>query len=560
MGDKTQYRIEDNIRTFDGGAIYHAYDVGIRDEVCLMKLRKPEHEAAFISAKKLIGLHIDGLLDVYDTFEDHSDYCVIYENKTDDTLGAAVKEGRYSERPLYVQLIRRITEIVRTVHDQGFAWNHFSLNDIVIDGKNLYFYPPLIDKENPSFENAKQADTNTIGSILYLLSDGKELLKSQTAALPYDDQSVADTIKLCLSGAKAEDVLASIDRIPLDRAPEGEVQSRTGGKLLWIFCGVLGVVIVILAVSFFTHPFTEYNTGVTDSTADNKTAVVPNLVGMTEEEARKAVTDLGVGLKVLGESTSNETAGTVTEQDISVGTSVDQHTTIGVYISAGPQEISIPDVTGKIYPDAVTRLQTAGFTTVNIEKVTSPYIHMGYVVSMSTGTVKKQLATQPITISVSIGTSEDQTADVEIYQGMTEDDAARECAKYGIFVSYATGQSDRYQEGEIMAQNISPSMRVPTGTYIVLTVCEGPPETEATMSCQVSLTAPSTYLGGPYLLTLEQTVDDILIETTVETGDKIGFPYALRVTGRAESGTLHLYEADGEGNYVSRATWEVTFS
>ena len=64
---------------------------------------------------------------------------------------------------------------------------------------------------------------------------------------------------------------------------------------------------------------------------------VPNLLGLTEAEARTALSELGLNL-ALGEAQySSMTSGTVINQDVAYGTKVSSGTTVTVVLSKGPE-------------------------------------------------------------------------------------------------------------------------------------------------------------------------------------------------------------------------------
>ena len=90
---------------------------------------------------------------------------------------------------------------------------------------------------------------------------------------------------------------------------------------------------------------------------------VPQLVGVGVDAARAQLAQLGLKLNVDQQIASDLIAGgTIISQAEAGGSTVDPAATVGVTVSTGPPLVTVPDVGGKSPADAVTSLQTAGFT------------------------------------------------------------------------------------------------------------------------------------------------------------------------------------------------------
>jgi serine/threonine-protein kinase len=91
--------------------------------------------------------------------------------------------------------------------------------------------------------------------------------------------------------------------------------------------------------------------------------VVPATAGMTPDEAKTALT--GLGLQVGSEITTSSptvTKGQVIGTDPGVGTSVASGQTIALLISSGPELVTVPVTVGSSESSAVLALQAAGFS------------------------------------------------------------------------------------------------------------------------------------------------------------------------------------------------------
>jgi serine/threonine-protein kinase len=87
---------------------------------------------------------------------------------------------------------------------------------------------------------------------------------------------------------------------------------------------------------------------------------VPSLVGMTLEEAQNEVGgDFDLRPQ---EQESNQSAGTILDQDLKNGEKAEKGASIGVVISSGKESVKIPDVKGQDLTEASRTLQDAGLT------------------------------------------------------------------------------------------------------------------------------------------------------------------------------------------------------
>ena len=87
-------------------------------------------------------------------------------------------------------------------------------------------------------------------------------------------------------------------------------------------------------------------------------------LGMTEEEATKALKDKNLGIKVDSREDSEKyEEGTVSEQKTKVGTKVKKHSTVHVVVSSAliGKEIIVPDVSGMSEDEAQKKLTDEGF-------------------------------------------------------------------------------------------------------------------------------------------------------------------------------------------------------
>lgn len=93
------------------------------------------------------------------------------------------------------------------------------------------------------------------------------------------------------------------------------------------------------------------------------TVKVPNVVGMTTEEAQAAITVVGLGFDYTTTYNDRVPSGKVVSQSVAADTSVKAGTTVSVVVSLGqkPEEkVSVPDVLTYSWHDAEATLESAG--------------------------------------------------------------------------------------------------------------------------------------------------------------------------------------------------------
>ncbi len=113
----------------------------------------------------------------------------------------------------------------------------------------------------------------------------------------------------------------------------------------------------------------------------SKEGVVPNVVGMMQDEVEAYLKDYGYVLGSVKTDTSTEKAGTVLEQDPTAGTKLDKESKINIVVSdgKGKEKGIIPLVCGLPLSDAKKAIANAGFTVGQIDYSYSDVYGNGYV-------------------------------------------------------------------------------------------------------------------------------------------------------------------------------------
>ncbi len=195
---------------------------------------------------------------------------------------------------------------------------------------------------------------------------------------------------------------------------------------------------------------------------------VPDLSGMTKDEAQKALTAAGLVGKEGDAVYSDTDENKVAQQEAAAGTKVNKGDTVTFHLSKGPEMVSIPNVVGATEASASSSLSSAGFT-VHKSYDYSSTVAEGRVISQSdTGQAKKGS-----TITITISNGPESTVSVPSVVGKTQSAAETELSNAGLRYDVQTSSSSTVAKGTVISQSPS-SGTVAKGTTVTIIVSSGP--------------------------------------------------------------------------------------
>lgn len=349
-----------------------------------------------------------------------------------------------------------------------------------------------------------------------------------------------------------------------------------GVIILLIFLTLVGSAVGLIDLKFLTGGNKNDTEAVTEGTetgatsaGTEETVAVPDLLGMTRDQATEALNKQGLGGKYGGEKESSEyPAGLIVEQDPAYGTSVSVNTPVVYYISSGAGSVPLPDISGMTLSEAQQELKKYELK-ISTEYAYSGEVEEGLVISTTPGFGSDVTEGDTITVIISKGpqaVDEGDTVSIPSVLGKGSSQARSELEDLGLYVEITEEYSSDYDEGLIMKQSISSGTEVTKGTTIELTVSIGPLETEdvggnqnanATYVCNVDLKAPSNYSGEPVKIVIEQDGKS----TTILDGQAVTFPYRLTWTGTSDSlGTAYIYVTNNDGSTTTVRYDDIPFT
>ncbi len=92
-----------------------------------------------------------------------------------------------------------------------------------------------------------------------------------------------------------------------------------------------------------------------------KQVAVPDVVGLSQSDARSALSAQGFQVAVTQQQSTTAAAGDVLSQSPSAGTKVEPSTTVKIVVAQAPAQVTVPDLTGQPAASAVDTLSAAGF-------------------------------------------------------------------------------------------------------------------------------------------------------------------------------------------------------
>lgn len=102
-----------------------------------------------------------------------------------------------------------------------------------------------------------------------------------------------------------------------------------------------------------------------------KEAMVPQIIGLTPQQARVAIENAGFTLGRTLELPSDYPRGTVFQAEPPPGSQLDLPAEINLTVSAGPATVQVPDLVGRAVPDARSALEQIGLRIGSVGRDTS---------------------------------------------------------------------------------------------------------------------------------------------------------------------------------------------
>jgi len=214
-------------------------------------------------------------------------------------------------------------------------------------------------------------------------------------------------------------------------------------------------------------------------------AVVPNVIGLREQQAAIKIHDQG--LDVLARTApSNRPPNVVFAEKPGPGTQLGKGQTVTIFVSSG--RLAVPNLVGLQEQQAVQKLQTLGFK-VAVKRVASTH-PKGIVIDQEPTAGVTAVSGTTVTISVSSGV---KPVVVPRVVGQTQGDAVQALTKVGLEPVLQNVPSDK-PAGTVVGQKPPAGKEVDKGSKVTVNVSTGtgPATTTSTTTATTTTTASTT--------------------------------------------------------------------
>lgn len=243
--------------------------------------------------------------------------------------------------------------------------------------------------------------------------------------------------------------------------PRNKTKKRKNNKAKTIIISV----VIILAAIFGGIAF---GSGLFNGEGSGKKVIIPNIIGMTIEDATKELEKVGLKLTISGIVESDKEENTILETNPVVNTEAKSGDIISVKVSGGVGKITVPDL--RDYEiNYIKDLLTQKGLNWSIDEEYSENIKSGYLIDQypERDTEVEKGATIQLTISKG---PEVKLVTVSNYIGENVDKAKSDLEGLGLVVALQEQETDRESEdGIVINQSLVNGNKVSEGTKIILT-------------------------------------------------------------------------------------------
>lgn len=249
-----------------------------------------------------------------------------------------------------------------------------------------------------------------------------------------------------------------------------------------VICSFIGVILLFVLSLGGTILYSRLT--------DPKEVLLPNIVGISEEEAKKELEEKGLNFEVASKEYNTQyAAGYIISQDptYSENYNVKEGATVKAIISMGIEEATVPKVIGMTEKDAIKALEDAKLKYQIVEEE-SKKVEAGYVISQETDANSKVNAGDTVVIHISTGVKKSSVVSVV---GKSEEEAKNALEALGLKVSVAYDEEQSKDNGVVLKQSIDAGKEVEQGSSVTITVNKLTETKSATLTVNVK-----SLLGG----------------------------------------------------------------
>ena len=352
--------------------------------------------------------------------------------------------------------------IIMKCTEKNVERRYQNCQDLISDLKHSLVDPDghFVDEQLDVFTGRKPAGDETI-----LMSED-EIRRAQERSYSqsddYDDEDYDDD---------DDDYRAPTQRRNSDYNRKKSVDPNTK-KIMKILMVVAAAIIAMVIIFMVGNAMGAFKGGIgLNTTTNDAKVVVPNLLGMTEDEAKAALKKKNLGYSIAGREESDKyAAGEIMEQSEKANSKVEKNTEIKVVISTGKAKktVSIPDVRGMSEDDAQKTLENLNLV-VEAQAQNNDTVASGKVISTDPAAGTQLTEGSKVTMYVSLGI---ESVEVPSITGMSSEEAQSAIQNVGLQASVTEEYSDTVASGMVISQDPA-SGKVKKGSTVNIVVSKG---------------------------------------------------------------------------------------
>ncbi|MFJ9027214.1 Stk1 family PASTA domain-containing Ser/Thr kinase [Streptomyces sp. NPDC102274] len=246
----------------------------------------------------------------------------------------------------------------------------------------------------------------------------------------------------------------------LEMAPPSDAPGR---RLVMPRRGVVAAVVAVLLVLGIGTGVWYINSG--------QFTHVPSLLGQSEQEARKRLSDAGLEVKVTKDFSDSFDRGTVTGSDPAPRARIRGNGSVTVVISRGPRIVKVPDLESMPLGEARRQLKKVGLAAGVVTREFNDSIQQGTVISSTPASGSEVRPDSGVALVVSKGSP----VEVPDVTGESVRDATAELTDEGLKVKVAAERVNSEEDaGSVARQSAAEGAQLARGDTVTLTVSKGP--------------------------------------------------------------------------------------
>ncbi|GEC73981.1 Stk1 family PASTA domain-containing Ser/Thr kinase [Microbacterium maritypicum] len=262
------------------------------------------------------------------------------------------------------------------------------------------------------------------------------------------------------SPRQAQETARSLRQLSTDTTM---TRTQSGQPVAWIWAGVALLAVLLASVLFWVVTISMRPPEVSSSSR-----IIPNLVNVSSERAQDDLAGLDLSSKIVIETSSEVAEGNVIRTDPEAGVSVEEGSTVTLYVSAGEETVVMPKIEGMALSDATNALKAAGLELGTVIQRNDKALAANTVISASE---KAETELDPGTvINLVVASGKVTLTDLV---GWTVDAATTNLGDLGLVaVPAETAECPATQPATVHSMSVAPG-DVPVGSSVQIFFCTG---------------------------------------------------------------------------------------